>query len=92
MATPNPSPKLASAPERVFISVDSSTGRSTVSYAPATVGEPLTREDDPRGEHALQTAQAIIAAYPSCAITGPHFFESAKGRPRRRGPGPKPNR
>ena len=42
---------------------------------------------------ALRTARAIVATYPSCAVTGPHFFESAKGRPRRRGrPEPKGTR
>jgi hypothetical protein len=90
MPTPSALPTLASAPERVFISVDSSTGRSTLSYAPASAGTPVTRDDDPKGEHALGVANAIVGAYPNCAITGPHFFESAKGRPRRRGrPEPK---
>lgn len=58
MPTPNALPNLASAPERVFISVDSSTGRSTLSYAPATAGTPITRDDDPKGEHALGVANA----------------------------------
>jgi hypothetical protein len=93
MPTPIAMPQLASAPERLFISVDSSTGRSTLSYAPASAGTPMTREDDPEGVHALQVANAIVASYPGCAITGPHFFESAKGRPKRRGrPEPKGNR
>ncbi len=76
-------PRLASPPERIFISVDASTGKSTLSYAPAGAGAPVTVEDDPRGELALKTARAIVAAYPACAVTGPHFFESSKGRPRR---------
>ena len=55
-------PTLASSPEKVFISVDSSTGRSTLSFAPAGAGEPLTIEGDPRGEGALRTAEAIVVA------------------------------
>jgi hypothetical protein len=92
VTTPSPTtlPALAIAPERIFISVDSSTGRSTISYAPAEVGAPLTVEGDPRGDNALKTAKAIVARYPSCVITGPHFFESAKGRPKRRGRPPEP--
>jgi hypothetical protein len=78
-------PSLAVAPERIFLSVDSSTGRATISFAPADVGAPITVENDPQGESVLRTAQAIVARYPSCVITGPHFFESAKGRPKRRG-------
>src|SRR5688572_31697126 len=88
--TPTSLPALASAPEKVFISVDSSTGRSTLSYAPAGAGEPMTLSSDPLGEDALRTARAIVATYPGCAVTGPHFFESAKGRPRRRGRPPDP--
>lgn len=88
--TPITLPALASRPERVFISVDASTGRSTLSYAPADVGAPITLDEDPDGEGALRTANAIVATYPGCAITGPHFFESAKGRPRRRGRPPEP--
>lgn len=80
-----PLPTLALAPERVFVSVDSSTGRSALSFAPANVGTPLTFDGDPQGEVAMRTAQAIVGKYPACAIAGPHFFESAKGRPRRRG-------
>jgi hypothetical protein len=83
-------PTLASSPEKVFISVDASTGKSTLSFAPAGAGEPMTLEADPRGEVALRTAHAIVATYPGCAITGPHFFESAKGRPKRRGRPPEP--
>lgn len=88
--TPIALPVLASTPERVFVSVDASTGRSTLSYAPADAGQPVTFDGDPDGEGALQTAHAIVATYPGCAITGPHFFESAKGRPRRRGRPPEP--
>ncbi len=88
--TPIALPALASTPERVFVSVDASTGRSTLSYAPAAAGVPITLDGDPDGESALRTAHAIVATYPGCAITGPHFFESAKGRPRRRGRPPEP--
>jgi hypothetical protein len=83
-------PSLALAPERVFVSVDSSTGRSALSYAPANAGAPLTFDDDPQGEGALRIAKAIVVAHPGCVIAGPHFFESAKGRPKRRGRPPEP--
>lgn len=77
-------PKLAGSPERIFISVDESTGRSTMSFAPAGVGPPIPREDDLRGEVALKAAKSIAATYPGCTIVGPHFHASAQARPRRR--------
>lgn len=79
-----PLPHLTGAPVRIFVSVDESTGRSTLSYAPAEVGPPVVREDDGRGEQALSMAQAIAAAHPGCAVVGPHFHASALGRPRLR--------
>lgn len=85
MTTPTP-PRLRGTPARVFISVDESTGRSTLSYAPPEVGEPLSFDGDADGSSALATARAIAAAHAGCAIVGPHFHASARGhaRPRRR--------
>jgi hypothetical protein len=77
-------PRLRGAPLRVFVSVDESTGRSTLSFAPAEVGDPLTHDDDLAGDHALATARAIVAAHPGCTIVGPHRHASARGRPRPR--------
>lgn len=77
-------PKLRGAPVRIFVSVDESTGRSTLSFAPADVGDPLPCDGDERGARALATARAITAAYPGCTIVGPHFHASARGRPRPR--------
>lgn len=82
-------PRLRGKPERVFISVDESTGRSTLSFAPPDVGEPVQRDDDRAGQGALATAKQIVASNPGCTIVGPHFHASAqargKTRPRRRG-------
>ena len=77
-------PKLRGAPARVFVSVDESTGRSTLSFAPPDVGDPLPCDDDGKGVRALATARAILAAYPQCPIVGPHFHASAHGRPKTR--------
>ena len=78
--------RLMGAPEKIFVSVDESTGRSTLSFAPAGVGAPIPRENDPAGALALADARAIAAAHPGCTIVGPHFH-AAPTRPRRtRGP------
>ncbi|HVK77308.1 MAG TPA: hypothetical protein VM734_28575 [Kofleriaceae bacterium] len=77
-----PDLKLHGAPDRIFVSVDESTGRSTLSFAPASVGSPITRDADRLGEEALVHARAIAARYLGCAIVGPHFH-TAPTRPRR---------
>jgi len=79
--------KLDGAPERIFVSVDESTGRSTLSFAPAGVGAPITRDGDRLGEEALVHARSIAAVYPGCTIVGPHFHTApTKPRRMRRGP------
>jgi hypothetical protein len=78
-------PRLSSAPERVFVSVDESTGRSTVSFAPADVGPPIVTENDGSGDVALRTAREIAAAHTGCTVLGPHYFASANSRRRPRG-------
>ncbi|HTJ47195.1 MAG TPA: hypothetical protein VL463_34075 [Kofleriaceae bacterium] len=68
--------RFSGRPERVFISVDERTGRSTLSFAPTGVGAPLIREGDASGEAAMVTARAIVAKYDGCVIVGPHFHAS----------------
>lgn len=77
-------PRLRGAPSRIFISVDESTGRSTLSFAPPDVGDPMPRDDDATGAGALAIAKAIVATHAGCAIVGPHFHASATARPRHR--------
>jgi len=60
-------------PERVFVSVDESTGRSTISFHPSDVGEPVLHEDDRTGAVAMREAKSISDSYPGCTIHGPHF-------------------
>jgi hypothetical protein len=81
-------PSLRGSPDRIFISVDESTGISTVSFFPADVGAPFQRSDDRDGALALADAKAILARYPSCTIHGPHFHAArpARAKPRKRGP------
>lgn len=78
--------RLRGNPERIFISVDESTGISTVSFFPADVGSPIQVEGDKDGQRALKDAKAIVAKYPSCSIHGPHFHAARppKARPRKR--------
>jgi hypothetical protein len=81
-------PRLRGTPDRIFISVDESTGRSTLSFAPADVGSPIQYEDDSKGLLAKTDAEAISGRYPGCTIHGPHFHaaRTARARPRRRMP------
>jgi len=64
---------LNSRPERIFISVDESTGRSTISFAPSDVGTPILHEGDTTGALAMRDAKSISQNYPGCTIHGPHF-------------------
>lgn len=64
---------LCARPDRIFISVDESTGRSTISFAPSDVGGPLLHEDDRTGAQAMRAAKAISDRYLGCTIHGPHF-------------------
>ncbi len=86
MREPTPIPQLTAPPERIFVSVDESTGRSTLSFAPAGIAATISHDDDGQGEQALRIARALLATYPSCTIVGPHFHASAaaRGRPRNR--------
>lgn len=78
--------RLRGSPDRIFISVDESTGISTVSFMPPDVGSPYQHSEDKTGALALADAQAILVRYPSATIHGPHFHAArpAKARMRRR--------
>ena len=77
-------PRLIGRPERIFISVDESLARSTLSFAPNDVGSPIQLENDPRGEEAVAHAREIAAAYPGSVVVGPHFHTGRpKTKPRR---------
>jgi hypothetical protein len=64
---------LRGRPERIFVSVDESTGKSTISFQPTEVGAPVQHEDDKTGSTAMTEARAISAKYPGCTVHGPHF-------------------
>jgi hypothetical protein len=89
MSTSTPSTtRLRGRPERVFISVDESTGRSTISFQPVGVADPVQREGDRTGAMALREATTISETYPGCTIHGPHFHTArppGRSRPRRKG-------
>jgi len=57
----------------VFVSVDESTGKSTISFHPADVGSPLQLENDKTGVTAMQEARSISEKFPGCTVHGPHF-------------------
>jgi len=80
--------RLKSRPDRIFISVDESTGRSTVSFMPATAGEPLQYDDDKTGARALREARALSESYPGATVSGPHYHgpRPPRARPRPRKP------
>jgi hypothetical protein len=65
--------RLHMRPERIFISVDESTGRSTISFAPSDAGVPIVHEEDRTGQLALRDAKAISETYRGSTIHGPHF-------------------
>ncbi len=65
--------RLRGRPEKIFVSVDESTGKSTVSFQPADVGSPSQHDDDKKGEAAMVEAKSIADRYPGCTIHGPHF-------------------
>jgi hypothetical protein len=65
--------RLKGSPERVFVSVDESTGKSTISFAPADCGPPVQHDDDKTGSIAMAEARSISSKYPGCTVHGPHF-------------------
>ena len=78
---------LRGRPEKIFVSVDESTGRSTLSFQPNDVGGPVQHDDDHKGARAMADAKAIVDKYPGCTVHGPHFHAArpaGKSRPRKR--------
>jgi hypothetical protein len=91
VATASPeAPRLRGRPERIFVSVDESTGRSTLSFAPPDAGDPVLYEGDHAGERAMKDAQTLAARYPGATVHGPHFHAArpARARVRPRKPAP----
>jgi hypothetical protein len=85
-------PRLRGRPERVFVSVDESTGKSTVSFQPADVSAPLQHEGDAKGDAAMAAARSIAAQHPGCTVHGPHFHAARPtGRTRMRRPPGRPS-
>ena len=82
------STRLQGRPERIFVSVDESTGKSTISFQPSEVSAPLQREDDKTGSAAMQEARSISEKFPGCTVHGPHFHAArpAGSKWRRRRP------
>ena len=75
---------LNGTPDRVFVSVDERTGRSTISFFPADVGPPYQMDTEDRsGNEAMAEAKKIAAKYPGCSVDGPHFHTSKEGGVRR---------
>jgi hypothetical protein len=66
-------PSLRGRPDRIFVSVDESTGRSTISFHPADIGPPIQVDDDKTGVRAMKDATTISEKYPGCTVHGPHF-------------------
>ena len=78
---------LRGRPEKIFVSVDESTGRSTLSFQPTDVSGPVQHDDDHKGTRAMADAKAIVDKYPGCTVHGPHFHAArpaGKSRPRKR--------
>jgi hypothetical protein len=82
---------LHARPERIFVSVDESTGRSTISFAPADVGTPIQHEGDKTGAAAMRDAKSISETYPGCTIHGPHFHAARPPGRKRMGRKPSPH-
>ena len=80
--------RMKSRPDRIFVSVDESTGRSVVSFQPPDSGDAIAHEDDKAGALAMKTAKTICDKYPGATIHGPHFHAArpANARMRRRAP------
>jgi len=81
--------RMHGSPTRIFVSVDESIGRSTISFQPPECSAPITHENDHKGDIAMREAKAVSAKYPSCTVHGPHFHAAlppGRKRPARRPP------
>ena len=87
MTTPGELPRLHGRPDRIFVSVDESSGRSTISFMPPDVGAVIQHEGDKTGELAMRDAQVLASRYPGSTVHGPHFHAARppgkKIRPRK---------
>jgi hypothetical protein len=79
-----PPATLHGRPQRIFVSVDEASGRSTLSFLPTEVAPPYQIEDDRRGELALKEAHEVAARYAGCTVEGPHFHTPKPGAKRMR--------
>lgn len=68
--------RLRGRPERIFVSVDKSTSRSTISFHPTVIGEPIVCEHDQTGAEAMRAARAISEGHPGSTVHGPHFHDA----------------
>lgn len=73
LETPPRPIRLRSRPDRIFISIDESTKRSTISFSPVDAGGPILHEDDGKGELAMRDAKSISETYQGSTIHGPYF-------------------
>lgn len=75
-------------PDKIFVSVDESTGRSIISFQPQDAGDAITYDDDKTGSRAMKAAQGIVEKYSGVPIHGPHFHAArpANARVRRKAP------
>jgi hypothetical protein len=75
-------------PDKIFVSVDESTGRSVISFQPQEAGDSIGIDDDKAGSRAMKVAQDIVNKYPGSTIHGPHFHAArpANARVRRKAP------
>jgi hypothetical protein len=82
--------RLKSRPDRIFVSVDESTGRSIISFAPSDAGDPIQYDDDKAGNRAMKDAKALSEKYPGSTVHGPHYHAARppKARVRPRKPAP----
>ena len=80
--------RMKTRPDKIFVSVDESTGRSVISFQPQDAGDAIFYEDDKAGSRAMKTAQTIVDKYPGSTIHGPHFHAArpANARIRRKAP------
>lgn len=80
--------RMKARPDKIFVSVDESTGRSVISFQPPDAGDAIAYEDDKAGSRAMTAAKSISDKYPGSTIHGPHFHAArpAGARVRRRAP------
>jgi hypothetical protein len=80
--------RLQARPDRIFVSVDESSGKSTISFQPPECGGPVQLDDDKTGTAAMSQARSIAERYPGSTVHGPHFHAArpAGSRWKRRRP------